>query len=378
MNITASKRDLLHVATRALGVVERKSTMPVLANVLLHANQGRLTVSATDLYLSLVGWIGADVAVTGSVAVSAKDLVDRVKMMPDGPISLSTKDSSLTLKSTGTARKFTMRGMSGDDYPPLPKADAEAPTLHVEAATLSKLIALTQFSISTDETRAHLNSLLVEWDGDVLRAVSTDGHRLSKAEAKLEGQSASTSLLIPLKAIRIVKEMCDGVYAAPTADGAKPSIKIERNGGTAFFVAGDTTFSVKLVDAQFPPYAQVIPAKSERTIRLPRALLADALKAVAIASNERTGGVKFSFAKGVLTLTSESADTGDGRDELPYDVVDGKDGALFGVNAKYILDVLGAISDDEITIGLTGELDPAVIRPASGSDYLAVVMPMRI
>jgi DNA polymerase III subunit beta len=381
MELTVAKRELLKLLTRMQGVAERKSTMPVLANVLL-AVEGPsvLRLAATDLYLAIAGKISADVSAGGSVAVSAKDLLERVKMMPDGPLSLATQDNgSTTLKSPGSARRYTLRGMAGDDFPPLPAPAEGAPTLTLEVEVLQQLIAKTHYSISTDETRAHLNSALFEWDGDVVRMVTTDGHRLSKMEVKVEGRQASATMLIPLKAIHELRRLCEDVIAEAGQkgkDSPRPQIQIAQSGASAFFQGGGAMFSVKLVDAQFPPYSQVIPQSSDKQIRAPRAPFADALRAVSIAASERTGGVKLSLGKGAMRITSESPESGDGFDEVPVEY--GGVPITIGFNAKYFLDVLGALDEDEIVLSLSGELDPAVVRPASDRQFLAVVMPMRI
>ena len=392
MELTVAKKDLLKIVARMQGVAERKSTMPVLANVLLAVDGNKaLRLAATDLYLSLLGRVPADISKPGSVAVSAKDLFERIKMMPDGPISIATQDNATTtLKASGSARRYTLRGMPGDDFPPLPQPAEGSPTLALDVDVLSELIAKTHFSISTDETRAHLNSALFEWDGDVVRMVTTDGHRLSKVDVKVAGRQASATMLIPLKAIQELRRLCDemmGEYAggAGSGDGAnakkKPELLITQSGSSAFFQGAGTTFSVKLVDAQFPPYAQVIPQSSDKIVRAPRSAFADALKAVSVAASERTGGVKLSFSKGSMRITSESPESGDGFDEIPVEYAGPN--ISIGFNAKYFIDVLAAITDDEVSIGLSGELDPAVLRPAgatttSDRQFLAVIMPMRI
>jgi len=371
------------------GVAERKSTMPVLANVLLAVEgQNGLRLAATDLYLSLLGRIHADVSKPGSVAVSAKDLFERVKMMPDGPIVIATQDNATTtLKASGSARRYTLRGMPGDDFPPLPQPAEGSPTLALAVDVLSELIQKTHFSISTDETRAHLNSALFEWDGDLVRMVTTDGHRLSKMEVKVSGRQASATMLIPLKAIQELRRICDEALAeAPASkdagkDASRPQLQITQSGSSAFFQGAGMTFSVKLVDAQFPPYAQVIPANSDKKVRAPRAAFAEALRAVSIAASERTDGVKITLAKGTMRITSESPESGDGFDEIPVEYA-GPNMSI-GFNAKYFLDVLASVTDEEVEIGLSGELDPAVLRPAgattkSDRQFLAVVMPMRI
>jgi DNA polymerase-3 subunit beta len=382
MELTVAKKDLLKLVTRMQGVAERKSTMPVLSNVLLAVEgPATLRLAATDLYLALAGKVAADVSKGGSVAVSAKDLLERVKMMPDGPIHVATHDNAgTTLKAQGSARRYTLRGMPGDDFPPLPAPAEGAPTLALEVAVLQELIAKTHFSISTDETRAHLNSALFEWDGDVVRMVTTDGHRLSKMEVKVSGRQASATMLIPLKAIQELRRLCDDALAEAPREGGKdshpPQLQITQSGSSAFCQGAGTTFSVKLVDAQFPPYAQVIPQSSDKKVRVPRAAFADALRAVSIAASERTGGVKLALLKGIMRITSESPESGDGFDEIPVEY-DGP-AITIGFNAKYFLDVLGALDDEEIILSMSGELDPAVVRPSSDRQFLAVVMPMRI
>jgi DNA polymerase-3 subunit beta len=385
MELTVAKKDLLKIVARMQGVAERKSTMPVLANVLLAVDgPNALRLAATDLYLSLLGRVTADVAKGGSVAVSAKDLFERIKMMPEGPIVVATQDNATTtLKASGSARRYTLRGMPGDDFPPLPQPAEGAATLAIAVDVLSELIQKTHFSISTDETRAHLNSALFEWDGDVVRMVTTDGHRLSKVDVKVSGRQASSTMLIPLKAIHELRRLCEEMLTEPSPDGEKkrPELLITQSGSSAFFQGAGMTFSVKLVDAQFPPYAQVIPQASEKVVRAPRLAFAEALRAVSVAASERTGGVKLSLSKGSMRITSESPESGDGFDEIPVEY-SGPNMSI-GFNAKYFVDVLSAITDEEIAIGLSGELDPAVLRPAGGTtsserQFLSVIMPMRI
>jgi DNA polymerase-3 subunit beta len=382
MELTVAKKDLLRLVTRMQGVAERKSTMPVLSNVLLAVDgPDSLRLAATDLYLSLAGRIPGQVTKGGSVAVPAKDMLERVKMMPDGPIHISTQDNaSTTLKAQGSARRYTLRGMPGGDFPPLPVPAEGTPTLTLEVAVLQELIAKTHFSISTDETRAHLNSAKFEWDGDVVRMVTTDGHRLSKMEVKVTGRQASSEMLIPLKAIQELRRLCDEALSDQSREagkeGPKAELQITQSGSSAFFQGAGYTFGVKLVDALFPPYAQVIPQSADKKVRVPRAAFAEALRAVSIAASERTGGVKLALAKGMMRITSESPESGDGFDEIVVDY-DGP-AITIGFNAKYFLDVLGALDEEEITLSMSGELDPAVVRPSGDRDFLAVVMPMRI
>ncbi len=380
MELVVPKKDLLRLVARCQGVADKKSAMPALSNVLLAAEGNTLHVSATDMYLAISGSTPAEVATSGSVALPARELHDRVKAMPDGPIQLSTTaGAQTTIKAAGSPRRFTIHGIPGADFPHLPKPDAAAPTLSLPVDLLARLIARTHFSISTDETRAHVNSALFEWAGDTVRMVTTDGHRLSKMEATVTGTSATATMLIPLKAIAELRRLADDSRAERTDKDALPTVSITQSGPNAFFDLAGMRFSVKLVDAQFPPYQQVIPKVTARQIRAPRRAFAEALDAVRIAASDRTGGVKLMTLSGLLRVTSESPESGNGFDELPVDF-EGPE-LTIGFNAKYFLDVLNAIDDEEIVLGISGELDPAVLRPATESDkesFVAVVMPMRI
>lgn len=369
MEFIAAKKDLLKVASRMLGVVERKSTMPVLVNVLLTTVGDGVQVAGTDLYLGLTTSVPATVKQHGSIALPAKELVERLKAMPDGQISVALKGALAILKAAGSARRFSLRVLPGADFPPLPQPAEDAPSLSVRPSVLLELIAKASYAISADETRPHLNALLIEWDRKVLRAVATDGHRLSKVDVAVDAV-ASTSFLLPLKAVHELRRLCEDVQ-----DDAP--ITISQTGPTVFFQAGET-FSAKAVDATFPPYLQVIPKAWKSVVRIPRVPFAEALRAVSVASNERVGGVKLVFAPGLLSIHAETVERGAAADELP---IEGDTTLTIGFCAKYFLDVMGALACPEVEVRLCGELDSAVIvdpSPAAGHDFLAVVMPMRV
>jgi DNA polymerase-3 subunit beta len=380
MHVIVSKKDLVPVLERCQGVADRKSTMPVLGNVLLEVGgPNELRLAATDLILAVRGTVSARVEQGGSVAVGARDLVERVRNMPDGEIGIATTaNAATTLRAVGSARRFTLQGIPGEEFPSLPQPEKDAKSSTLQASVLATLIAGTHFSISNDETRPHLSSALFEWDGDAVRMVTTDGHRLSKVEVRVEGRHGTGSMLIPLKGVNELRRLCDEALGKHGGD-SEPELKIVQAGPNAFFELPGFQFSVKLVDAQFPPYQQVIPAEYAQHVKVPRLATADALNAVSVAASDRTGGVKLSLSKGKLRFESESPESGEGFDELSVDYA-GAD-LTVGFNARYFLDVLRAISDDEVEIGVGGELDPAVIRPAvpnPKNDYVAVIMPMRI
>ncbi len=376
MELVAPKKNLLRLLQRCQGVADKKSTMPVLANVLLSAQDNLLQVAATDLYISVSGAIEAEITRAGAVAVPARDAFDRVRHMPDGPIQISVSNTAATtIKAVGSARRYTLHGLPGSDFPKLPAVADDAARIQLSVQTLANLIDRTVFSISTDETRTNLNSALFECDGATVRMVTTDGHRLSKMEAKVAGLDAKTTMLIPHKAVIEIKKLLDEV----TENRDAVTITISQTGPNAFFTLSGVQFSVKLIDAQFPPYESVIPAMTDRAVKTPRTQFREALRAVSLAASERTGGVKLGVAQNALRITSESPESGNGFDEVPVDY-SGPELSV-GFNARYLIDVLDAMKDvDEVTLGLSGELDPAVVRPVADGDeqYIAVVMPMRI
>jgi DNA polymerase-3 subunit beta len=376
MHAVVSKRDLVRILARCQGVADKKSTMPVLGNVLLEAKpSGELCLAATDLYLGMSGTITGEVERPGSVAVGARDLFERVKMMPEGSIGISMQsEAAVTIRAVGQARRYTLKGIPGSEFPTLPQPGDGSVSLSLSTESLADLIARTYFSIATDDTRPHLNSALFQWEGETVRMVTTDGHRLSKMETRAPGNQAAASMLIPLKGIMELKRLCDEAKG----EGID-SIELLQSGPSAFFRVPSLQLSVKLVEAQFPPYGQVIPNSTQHRVTAPRALVADALKAVSIAASDRTGGVKLTLVPNIMRFASESPDSGDGFDELPVDY--SGDELTVGFNAHYLLQVLGAITEDDVVLGVSGELDPATVQPAvqaEGVDYLAVIMPMRI
>jgi DNA polymerase III subunit beta len=376
MHAVVSKRDLGRILARCQGVADKKSTMPVLGNVLLEANEaGQLGLAATDLYLGVSGSIAAKIEKSGSVAVGARDLFERVKMMPEGNIAIAQQtDGAVTIRAQGQARRYTLKGLPGSEFPTLPQPGEGASSMILGTEVLAELIAKTHFSIAADDTRPHLNSALLQMEGNNVRMVTTDGHRLSKMEIQQPEHEATASMLIPLKGIHELKRLCDEAKS----DG-NGTITVLQSGTNAFFRTPGLQLGIKLVEVQFPPYGQVIPQATQHKVVVPRALLADALKAVSLAANDRTGGVKVTLVSNVMRFSSESPESGDGFDEVPVDYTGNE--LTVGFNAHYLLQVLASIDQEDVILGVSGELDPATVRPGIASargDYLAVIMPMRI
>ena len=377
MDLIAEKKSLVRLLQRCQGVADKRSTMPVLANVLLSAEQSQVRVAATDLYVSVSGRADAQVNRTGSVALPARDLFERIKAMPEGAIQLVVKDGgSTTIQAVGSARRYTLHGLPGSDFPALPQPAEDAPMIELSVETVGQLITRTHFSVSNDETRPHLNSALFQCESGRVRMVTTDGHRLSKMEIAVDELAAKTTMLLPLKAIVELRRLADEV----TTNRAETFMRISQSGPNAFFDIADIRFSVKLVDAQFPPYGQVIPESTEKAVRVPRLALADALRAVALAASDRTGGVKLTLEGGKMrfeTARAPRAEKASTRSRSTSTVGRGDhrlQRALLPRRAR-------RHRRDEVILGISGELDPAVVKPGAEStkkSYLAVVMPMRI
>ena len=376
MEFVVSKREFVKGLARVQNVADKKAAMPILTNVLVVADGTGLRLAATDLTLSVSSTVAADVRKGGSVALPAKSVFEMAKALPEGEISVVVGPNFST-KVTGGKRRFELVGMPGDDFPQLPNpGKAELREVPVEA--MAELIAMTSFSMSSDDTRPHLAGALLESDGNVLRMVTTDGHRLSKGEKRVATAAKSPmSLLVPAKGIHELKRLLDEAKSEKKDGGENPAtVSIGQAGSNVFLRREGTLMAVKLVEASFPAYQQVIPASSDRSARVSRGGLLEALRAVSLVSSDRTSGVKLQFTASKLTVSSENPDVGAGTDEIETDLTG--EPLTIGFNSRYLIDVLGALSTDDIVLEMSGELDPGVVRPANSEDFVGVIMPMRI
>ncbi len=366
MEFSVAKREFLRALSRTQGVADRKSSMPILSNVLVTAiGPGTIRLEATDLAIAVTGSVAAEVASGGSVAVAAKQLYEIVKSLPEGEILFAVGPNHRAEIKSGRSQ-FKIAGMPGDEFPSIPPSEG-LEFFELPCALVLDLIAKTSFSMATDETRPNLAGALFEGDGKVLRMVTTDGHRLSKIERKVEEAGFyNFSMLVPAKGIAEIRRLCE--------DGSG-NVSIAASTGNGFFRREGVAMSVKLVDAPFPPYAQVIPKSSERVLRAPRGVLMEAIKRVSLVAPEKTQGVKLGLSAGKLVLSSETPDVGEAHDEIAADYEGGD--LSIGFNARYLIDLLGALADDEVRLELSGDLDPCVVRPVGETAFIGVVMPMR-
>jgi DNA polymerase-3 subunit beta len=378
MRITIPKKALAGLLGKVSGAAaEPKSAVPALTHVLLTAtagsdalDAGTLTAAATDLYRSALVSSPADVAEPGRVALPVRELDERVRSMGDGPITIETEEVSCIIRSANGKRRFSLPMLDADIFPPLPSpSDVHTPA-RMPASALALLISRTHFAVCTDESRAHVNGALLGWRGGVARMASTDSHRLCSAEATvtIDGEHA---MIVPLRALTEVRKLVEGAAeeASVIITPGDPWIHLEID-GLRF------GFKVAAGPEAFPPYEQVIPSRdSMRQARVNRLALIDALRAVSVASEERTGGIKLTAAEGVLRIATESAAKGSGADEVAADY-EGRE-VTTGLNASYVIAALACLDCDEVEIGVREPLDPITVRPVGVGGYVGVVMPVR-
>ncbi len=365
MEFRIHKAEFLKGLRIAHSIADRKSTMPMLANVLLRATgKNQLRVAATDLNVSISAELESENAAEGGLTVGAKNLHDIISNMPGDEVSIRKAENNWAEIKAGKV-DYRLVGMPDRDFPKVPDHEG-AEFREVDARILREMIDRTLFSVCNDETRFHLNGVLFESNGSNARMVSTDGHRLSKVERELDGTpNLSAGIIIPKKGVVEIKRVLDNAEKSSLAVRA-PYI----------FVRGDgMTLAVKLIESQFPPYEQVIPKEHTKEVVIDRQLLLSALKRAQLMSSE-TRGVKFSVSEGGLVITSDNPDIGEVREELEADY--SGEAVSIGFNPKYVIDLLSQMATDQVTLELNGELDPGLLRPFSGDDYLGVVMPMRI
>jgi DNA polymerase-3 subunit beta len=365
MRLTIQRSELLPALTRAASVADQKSTMPILGCVLLDGTGDDLRIAATNLQQAIECRLAVEVTGRDAVAVGARTLLDRVKALPDGEVTLETAKTGLVVKSG--SRRFTVHTVPAEDYPALPtrpEAGSE-----VRAGCLLSAIEGSGYAVSTDETRAHLNSLLLEFADIGLRAVATDGHRLAVTEVS-GGSWPGWSVLVPKRAVDALKRIAEECEV-------DDAIGLAVDGYTMFASVPGCTYSARLSESQFPPYKAVIPETSAAIITVDRKALLESVRAVAVSASQRTGGIKLTFdGDGRIVVETESPDTGDALDAIECDYMGSK--RTIGVSARYLAEALSSMTAEKVEIGTSGDLDPLLVTPDGDKSQVACVMPMKI
>lgn len=364
MKLSAEREQILSPLQAVIGVVERRQTMPILANVLLSAKNGRLAVTATDLEVELVA--GADVTVqqAGDITVPGRKLLDIVRALPDKvTVNLSLDGDKMVVKA-GKSR-FTLTTLPAADFPTVEEINA---TLKVELdqSALRQLLDKTHFSMAQQDVRYYLNGMLLETDGKMLRTVATDGHRLALCEMELGGRNAGQQVIVPRK----------GVLELQRLIGDEGSVAVHVGSNHIRAQLGDIRFTSKLIDGRFPEYGRVIPAAPTRIVKADREVLRRALQRTAILSNEKYRGIRLALKANVMTITAHNPEQEEAEEEIEV-VYDG-DALEVGFNVNYLLDALGAVDGAEVEVGLTDSNSSCLVRAPGGGNAKYVVMPMRL
>ncbi|MCA9635207.1 MAG: DNA polymerase III subunit beta [Myxococcales bacterium] len=366
MEFEIEQSKLLSALSLAQTVADRRSTMPVLANVLMRATKdGKLVCSATDMMIALTESVPAEVMDPGVLALDVRHLHSVVRTLPDRPIRIKGLDNHWAQLTVGRS-EFKFMGMTPGDFPELPDGRGLAFT-RVMGHALADMIQKTQFSVSTDEARVNLNGVLFECDGETATMVSTDGHRLTKYTVPLTGPKLASGIIIPRKGMLELRKVLDRVDA---------EVELAVDDQHVFLQTESLLLSVKLNNVTFPPYKQVIPGQHKRRVTALRDELVDVLRRAEVMAPEKTATVRLELGEHRLTLTADNPDRGVARQEIEIEY-DG-DRLVAGFNARYLIEVLEAIDTPKVHLDFQGELDPCVVRPVEGPDFLGVVMPMRI
>jgi len=372
MKLTIERAALLRSLSHVQSVVERRNTIPILANVLLQAKDGALNLTATDMDISIVEAAPAEVLSEGETTALAHTLYDIVRKLPEGAqvqLDSSAEDDKLVLQS-GRSR-FVLATLPTADFPAMREDDLPH-QFAMPAAGLRALIDRTRFAISTEETRYYLNGIYMhahELDGGaVLRAVATDGHRLARVESPLpDGAAGMPGIIVPRKTVNELRKLideCDGDIGIALSD-----TKIR-------FAFDDTVLSSKLIDGTFPDYEKVIPTGNDKLMEIDCRQFAAAVDRVATISTERSRSVKLEITPNNLTLSASSPEAGSAKEEI--EISYNEEPIEIGFNSKYLLDIAQQVEGDTVRILLSDGASPTIVRDTADSSALYVLMPMRV
>jgi DNA polymerase-3 subunit beta len=371
MEITVSKFELLRELTATQGVVERKTTIPILSNYLFEASGDKLSLTATDLDLSLRTACSAKVKKEGSCTIPARKLHDYVKLLPDADITIKLLENHWISIRCGRSNT-KMVGMARSNFPTLPVFPS-AGVVKIPAQVLRGMIAKTGFAIANEESRYTLNGALMVLKPESITMVATDGHRLAHIERsgeKFEGVSGELKTLIPKKAMDELKSLLDSTDAE--------SIEFAKDESTLYFRIGPRLLTSRQLTGQFPNFEAVLPKDNNKSVTLPGNDLGAAISRVAQFADERSRAVRLRMEKGELKLSASSTETGESEDTIETSYQG--DSLTVGFNAQYILDFLKAVGAGDVKLEFKDAQSAGQLRPADSEDYKYryIVMPMRI
>ena len=367
MEVRIDKDTFLNGVQKVQGIVEAKGAMPILSHLLLTTEKDRIGIQATDLEIGAKGYYSANVVAEGQVTLNAKKLFDILRELPSEEVHLTKEDNHWVTLRCGKS-KFRLPGMPSQDFPPFPEFSQES-LLEFSSKLLKEMIRKTFFAQSPDETRQVLNGLLLERESGKVNMVGTDGHRLAVIHRDL-GDAAKgdkLSYLIPKKALAELMKLVEDEEA---------TFSFSAKNNHLAFMQGDQVIVSRKIDGKFPNYQQVIPTNNKLQVQVNRDVLQHALKRVALLADEKSKMVRFDVQSGNITLTTDTTELGEAREEIAISY-SGEDVSI-GLNAKYVLDVLNVIDDEEVVLNLKDKNSSCLITSNKDKDYQSIVMPMRL
>ena len=372
MKISVERGVLLKAVAQAQSVVERRNTIPILANVLIEAEGSDVTFRATDLDIEVVDRAPAQVEKAGSTTVAATTLHEIVRKLPDGALVTLTADNAAGRLTVEAGRSnFSLATLPKEDFPVMASSEY-ATNFGADAPTLRRLFDKSKFAISTEETRYYLNGVYMHVadgdDGKVLRCVATDGHRLARIDAPLpEGAADMPGIIIPRKTVGELRKLLDD-------DDAQIAVSVSET--KVRFATKDITLTSKVIDGTFPDYTRVIPAGNTRKLEVDASDFAQAVDRVATVSSERSRAVKMQLDEDRLVLSVNAPDSGAAEEELA--VAYGDERLEIGFNAKYLLEIASQVDRENAVFLFNSSGDPTLMREGNDQSAVYVVMPMRV
>ncbi len=365
MKFSAAREAILSPLQAVIGVVERRQTMPILANVLLSARGDELALTATDLEVELVAKAKVSLQQGGEITLPGRKFLDIIRALPDGASVTVTIEGERATVRSGKSR-FTLATLPASDFPTVEDIKAQQ-SLEIGQSALKRLLDKTHFSMAQQDVRYYLNGMLLEIAGKTLRTVATDGHRLAYCEAELENAAGTAQqVIVPRK----------GVLELQRLLGTEGAVELAVGTNHVRAQIGDIRFTSKLIDGRFPEYSRVIPADPPKQVRADRDVLRAALQRAAILSNEKYRGIRLAVKENALVLQSHNPEQEEAEEEL--EVSYSGDEVEIGFNVNYLLDALAAVDAGEVQLGLTDANNSCLVTSPTVASAKYVVMPMRL
>ena len=372
MKITIERSQLLKTLGHAHSVVERRNTIPILANVLLKAGGDRLHLAATDMDIGIVESVAALPETEGETTAPAHILYDIARKLPDGAqVELETLSETGQIRLRSGRSTFTLATLPTEEFPAVTEGELDQ-NFVLSAQNLRQLVDRSGFAASTEETRYYLNGIYMhatEHEGvPVLRAVATDGHRLARVEVPLpEGAEGMPGVIVPRKAVSELRKLLEGV---------DEDVSVSLSETKIHFSLDEIRLTSKLIDGTFPDYERVIPVGNDKELRVTGAEMITAVDRVSTISVERTRAVKLSISDGVMKLSATGNENGCALEEIEVQFEAGS--MEIGFNARYLLDILRQISGETVAFDLSDPAAPTLVRDMSDTSALYVLMPLRV